>query len=219
MSAGRIANQMRMQALLAMGKLGSAKFGLVSSYNPQTYEVKVRLQPEDIETGWIPLTPLMAGSGFGVYAGPSQGDQGVVLFQEGDKEAGFCVGFLNSLQAAPPTVQSGEVHVLAKTHGAGVTLLQDGSLNLSTGASGEDGDTPATVTLKPDGTITSAGAWTHTGTFHATDDITSEADITDHTGADGSGGVSMKTHRDDYNSHHHTDPQGGTVGPASPQAT
>lgn len=190
MSAGRIANQMRMQALLAAGKLGAPKHGLVTSYDPTNYRVKVMIQPEAIETGWLPITLLMAGQGFGAYFGPSQNDQATLLFQEGDREVGFCIGFLSDDDDPPPPngVQSGEIHLLAKTHGAQVTLLQDGSLNLSTGATGGDGDTPATLTLKPDGTIASAGTWTHTGDFTATQTITGQTDVI----ADG---VSGKGHK------------------------
>lgn len=187
MSAGRIANQMRMQALLAMGKLGAPKYGLVSSYNPQTYEVKVTLQPEVIETGWIPIVSLLAGSAFGVYAAPSQGDQAVVCFQEGDKEAGFCVGFLNSINVVPPPVQSGEVHLIAKP-GQFVKLLQDGTIDAQA-------DANTTLTLTPGGNITSKGTWNHTGTFTATGEGTFNGGHT----------VSQHTHTQPADSHGDTE--------------
>lgn len=189
MSAGRHLNQMRMQALLAAGKLGAPKHGLVSSYDPAGYQVKVRLQPEDIETGWMPITTLLAGSGFGAYFGPSQNDQAVVLFQEDDREVGFCVGFLNSDADPAPAVQSGEIHLRAKAHGALVTLLQDGSINAETGSGGSR----TSLVLKPDGTIASAGSWTHTGTMHITQDVTVDTKVTATNDVIG-GGKHLATH-------------------------
>lgn len=189
MSAGRQTNQMRMQALLAMGALGKPKHGLVTSYDGSAgaNRVKVMLQPEGIETGWLPITTLMAGQGFGAYFGPSQGDQATVLFQEGDREVGFCIGFLGSDADPPPAVQSGEIHLIAKT-GQFVKLLADGTIDAQA-------DANTTLTLTPGGTITSKGTWNHTGTFTASGEGTFNGGHT----------VSQHTHTQTADSHGDTE--------------
>lgn len=184
-------------AISELAKMGGAvpmRLGLVSSYDGRAgkYAVKVRIMPEDVETGWLPIKLLLPGNGWGIYAGPSVGDQAAVIFQEGDGLTGVCIGFLPSDEDPPPAVASGEIHQIAK-----------------------DGN--AKVILKPDGSIASKGTWSHEGTFHATGNVTSAAEVIDH--SNGTSGVSMKTHRDAFNSHSHADPQGGTVGAANPQAT
>lgn len=120
------------------------KLGLVSSYDPVNYLVKVRLMPQDVETGWLPIEGIMAGAAFGVYAGPSVDDEAVVHFTEGDPLSGVCSGFLGNDVDKPPTVQSGEIFLIAK------------------------GETPASIKLDAAGNIASAGTWVHTGTFKAT---------------------------------------------------
>lgn len=172
-ATARIANQMRLQAALVAGKLGAPRHGLVTSYDPDLYAVKVKIQPENVETGWLSIGTLMAGQGWGIYFGPTQGDQATILFQEGDREVGFCIGYMANEVDVPPHVESGEMHFIHKG-GAFLKFLQDGKIH-------------------------SHGEWQHDGLLHTTGAITSESDITDHTAADGSGSVSMKKHRDAYN--------------------
>lgn len=162
-------NMGQMAQLAAEGRL-AVRIGLVSSYDGRAgaHLVKVRLQPEDIETGWLPIQLLLAGQSWGVYAGPAVGDQAVVLFAEGDVNAGICAGFLPSDVDTAPAVASGEVHVRAA------------------------GDT-ASIIAKPDGTIASKGAWTHAGTMHVTDEFTADKSVTASVDVVG-GGKHLKTH-------------------------
>lgn len=138
-------NQMRLQAALIAGTVGKPRLGLVSSYDPDAYAVKVKLQPEDVETGWLPITTLMAGNGWGVYFGPSIGDQASVAFQEGDRETGWCTGFLPSDEDRPPRVESGEMH-LVHSSGDYIKFTADG--------------------------IQSKGTWIHDGPLLTTGDMT-----------------------------------------------
>lgn len=165
---------------MAARGMSPLKLGLVSSYDGRVgkYAVKVRLQPEDIETGWLPIVLLLPGQGWGVYAAPSVGDQAAVLFQEGDGQAGVCVGFLPSDDDPPPAVESGEIHLIAK-----------------------DGD--ASVILRPDGSIASKGTWSHEGTFHATGNVTTDAELIDHSG------ITESELRDSFNAHKHPGVQTG----------
>jgi hypothetical protein len=150
MSAHGIANQMRLSAAVALGLASKPRTGLVSSYDPKAYAVKVRLQPDDTETGWLPIETMMAGQGWGVYFGPSQGDQATVSFLDGDKDAGWCMGFLPSDGDRPPTVQSGEMQFIHKA-GWFLKFLADG--------------------------IHSNGPWTHTGDFTASGTVTGTTDV------------------------------------------
>lgn len=141
------ANHQRLFSLLAAGSIGRPRIGIVSSYDPNSYAAKVRIQPDDVETGWLPITVLMAGQGWGAYFGPNNGDQCSVLFQENDSEVGFITGFFTSDSARPPVVNSGEMHFVHKA-GWSVKLLADG--------------------------IHSKGPWFHDGAFQATGDITDQ---------------------------------------------
>lgn len=179
MSLAAFASQVRQASQL--GRDAATRDGIVSSYDPNRFAVKVRLQPDDIETGWLPIRVAQAGNGWGVYAAPAIGDLATVEFLEGDDLVGRVSGFLPNDVDQPPAVPSGELWLVHKA-GAFIKLLTDGTLHIEAAAG-----------------IQSQGPWTHTGTLHTTGMVTSESDITDHTAADGAGGVSMKKHRDAYN--------------------
>lgn len=174
MTAGRHANQMRVQAAMLAGLVGRPKIGIVTSYDGSagSYLAKVSIQPEDYETGWLPIEVIQGGNGWGVYAAPHAGDQAVVHFLEGDKEVGWVTGFLPNDVDAAPAVPEGEIHLIHK-QGQFAKLLTDGSISAQAGS----GSSVATLQLKPDGTIASSGAWTHTGTLHVTDTVTLDKDL------------------------------------------
>lgn len=143
MSHDRLRSTFAMLAQMAARGFAPPKLGKVTSYDPKTYAVKVMLQPEEIETGWLPIKVLMGGSAFGAYFGPANGDQALVIFHEGDATSGLCLGFLPSEEDQPPEVKSGEFHLIVKADAAHVIM-------------------------KPDGTIASKGTWTHTGSMKVT---------------------------------------------------
>ena len=145
------------------------------------------VQPENIETGWLPIAVMMAGQGWGVYFGPSVNDQAILLFQEGDKEVGFCIGYLPSDIDPPPHVPPTEVHLVQKT-GAFVKLLADGTISLQS-------DANTFVRLAPGGAITSKGTWSHTGPITATGEGTFNGGHT----------VSQHTHTQPADSHGDTE--------------
>lgn len=126
--------------------LGQAqpRFGIVTSFDPNSYAVRVTLQPEDVLSGWLPVLSTWIGAGWGLAAPPSPGDQVLVLSQEGHAEHGVIVGGAYSEQALPPSiggaaVPSGEA-VLFHASGAYLRLGNDGSFVLNA-ASGK----PVTV--------------------------------------------------------------------------
>ena len=110
------------------------RHGLVSSYDPKTHRVKVLLQPEGFESGWLDIETEHGGydpdtkKSYGILAGPrvgsadKPGDQVIVRLQEGDFESGKMVARLFSDTDKPPEVQSGEVMLL---HVSGATVFLD----------------------------------------------------------------------------------------------
>lgn len=191
----RLMNSMRAQAELAQSGRARVRVGLVSSYDPANYCAKVRLMPEDVETGWLPVTSPWAGNGWGMFAPPTPGDMVEVQFQEDSIEAGFVVGRFYSDSDRPLPAPSGEFWL----------VHQSGSLlKFHNGG---------TVELVAAGTLTSsAPQWNHTGPVHITGDTTvtgnivATGDISDHTNK------SMAGMRAVYNGHSHPGDSGGTTG-------
>jgi hypothetical protein len=73
-------NHMFLAANRHQMNIGYAHLGIITSVNPVDYTVKVLLQPEEIETGFIPFcTPF-----YGWVAPPSGGEQCLVLFERGN---------------------------------------------------------------------------------------------------------------------------------------
>jgi phage gp45-like len=130
---------------------------------------------------------------YGFAYRPPDGSEAITVFIGGQRSAGVVIA-TGHRASRPKNLLPGEAMLYNGLTGDFVRMCQDGK-------------------------IRSQGDWEHTGKFHASDAITSEADITDHTAADDTSGVSMKKHRDAYNGHNHADPQGGVVGAANPQAT
>jgi hypothetical protein len=81
-------NQMRRAAQEAIGTGGASRQGIIDAYDPNAYAVKVRLQPDDTLTDWLPLKSPWVGNGWGLFCGPSVGDAIEVDFQEGDGGVG-----------------------------------------------------------------------------------------------------------------------------------
>lgn len=143
-------NEIRREAGRVLGTLSLLRMGLVSSYDPQRYAARVRLQPDDVETGWLPIAVPVVGNGFGLFAPPAVGDQVVVGFQEGSVEAGVVLGALYS-DDDRPVVQgiggcpSGEVRLVNRT-GARVRILGDGTVEIRVKAGTQ-------ARLNPDGSV------------------------------------------------------------------
>lgn len=128
----RLLNTMRAQALMAQSGKASVRLGLVSSYDPANYCVKVRLQPEDFETGWLPLAAPWVGNGWGMFCPPTPGDMVEIQFQEGSAEAGIACLRLYNDSDRPLSVPSGEFW-LVHASGAYLKLTNDGKVSLSAG--------------------------------------------------------------------------------------
>jgi uncharacterized protein involved in type VI secretion and phage assembly len=118
-NAGALANSMRKQAMLAGAGRTDEKDGIITSYDPNAYAVKVMLQPEGFETGWIPFPSVFVGNGYGAYFGPEIGQAVSVTFAEGDKDNGrISKLFYNNVEVpvgGANAVQSGEILLADKS--------------------------------------------------------------------------------------------------------
>jgi len=111
------------------GRTGVARFGLVSSFDPQAYAARILLQPENVLTGWLPVISAWVGAGWGLAAPLMPGAQVLVIAQEGDAEQGVVMGAIWSTVDAPMAVPAGELWLRHQT-GSFMKLLNDGTISL-----------------------------------------------------------------------------------------
>lgn len=115
--------------------------GTISSYDDGSHMVKVQIQPEGFETGWIQLNALGVGNGWGVLSGPQVGDEVTVSFDNGDPNLGRITGRHFSDSAPPPAVPSGETWIVHKS-GSLLKFHNDGTVTLhSVAALGVESET------------------------------------------------------------------------------
>ena len=145
----------------------------ISSYDPGTYAVKVLIQPENVESNWMPLGSIAVGGGWGIAIGPQIGDQVLVVFQEGDFSSGVVVARVYSVAANAPSVASGEM-VIQHSSGSLLKFNADGSVTL--GAAGNLNVTaPQTNITSP---VNITGATSITGPLSVTGPVTGTSTIT-----------------------------------------
>lgn len=104
---------------------------VISAYDPNRHAVKATLQPQNVESGWMPIATAHVGNGFGLAIGPQIGDQIIVGFHEGDIDSPFMMGRLHSDQERPPVAQAGEI-VLQSASGFLLKVAADGTVSLTT---------------------------------------------------------------------------------------
>jgi len=168
---GALQNAIRLQALRAMSGDAAARMGLITSYDPANFAVRVQLQPEGFTTGWLPLCTPWVGNGWGMFCAPSINDMVTVHFLGGDLDSGFAESRIFNDVDRPLSVPSGEFW-LVHASGAFFKLTNDGKATFSD-AHG------ASVALNGDGTITSAASsWNHTGPINVTGNVAVTGGIT-----------------------------------------
>lgn len=111
------------------GRSGVARFGLVSSFDPNAYAARVMLQPENVLTGWLPVISCWVGAGWGMATPLTIGAQVLVIAQEGDAEHGVVMGAIWSTVDKPMPAPVGELW-LCHQSGSNVKLLNDGNISL-----------------------------------------------------------------------------------------
>lgn len=183
---GPLQNAMRLQAQRAMADYICSRIGIVTSYDPDNFSVRVNIQPEQIISGWLPVASPWIGDGWGMFAAPNVGDMLVVEFIDGRIDAGMVIARFYNDEDRPLAVQSGEFWLVHKLGGF-FKLLNTGAVAFSDGSG-------ATLTLNGDGTISSqATQWTHRGPVTFLDDVQVDGTVTANSDVIG-GGKSLKTH-------------------------
>ncbi len=157
-----LAEAMKRQGAAPFNAFSFPRHAKVSSYNPKTYAVKVMLQPENVESNWMPLGTEAVGSSWGIAVGPQIGDMVVVVFPEGDFNSGVVMARLYSTQQLPPVVNSGEM-VIQHSSGSFLKFNADGSITLN-GAGNLNITAPAVNITGP---VNVTGPITATGTIQA----------------------------------------------------
>lgn len=177
---GQLLNTMRQQADMAGGARAMVRHGIVSGYDPGSYCAKVRVMPEDRETGWLPIVSPWIGNGWGLFAPPTPGDAVEVQFQEDDAEAGYvCQRFFNDSDR-PLSVQPGEFWLVHKT-GAFFKLTNDGKVQINGQA--EIDATAPTINITATGNITAQAGGNATVQASGTATIQASAIILKNAGA------------------------------------
>jgi phage baseplate assembly protein gpV len=113
----------RMMAALGMraaamdGMTAQPRWGTVSSVNPAAMQVRVMIQPEGVESGWLPMVALATGS-VTVWAPPTLGQQVFMVPDCGSVDDYVVVGLGFSGTARPPKT--------ATAVGGGASVVQPG---------------------------------------------------------------------------------------------
>ena len=110
--------------------LGQPRFATITSFNPQDYTARVKLQPEGTITGWLPVLAPWTGSEWGMVCPLAAGDQVLVVAQEGEAEHGVIVGRAYSTASPPPPSVAGEF-LIVHASGACLKLRGDGTVFIS----------------------------------------------------------------------------------------
>jgi phage baseplate assembly protein gpV len=135
MSIDRLINTMKGFAAAQSGAVGQPRRGTVIGYNPATNTAKVMLEPEGVETGWLPIESAGATANGGLQFGPTIGAQCKVTPADGDTDSGTVSGFMHSDADAAPGAPSGECWIVQPGTGSFIKLMANGHI-LAQDASG-----------------------------------------------------------------------------------
>lgn len=122
-------NSMKLRAGQLDMRTAQPRLGVVSSVRPDIPLAKVVLQPGNLVTGWLPVLTHWIGSGWGVAAPPTPGDQVLVIPQEGYYEHGIIVGYCRSEATRSPQAPVGEYWIVHQS-GSSIKLANDGHVHV-----------------------------------------------------------------------------------------
>lgn len=127
-------NMIRQEVERDLRNFAEPRCGLVSATDGPPMCAKVLVQPENVESGWLPISVDWMGNGWGIVAPLSVNDQVLVVFQEASRDSGIIVKRLWDQRNAPPSqagnAQSGEYWLVHKS-GSIFKLTNDGKVTLS----------------------------------------------------------------------------------------
>lgn len=126
----QLLNHMMLAINRSQMNIGYAQLGIISSVDAPSYAVKVLLQPEQIETGFIPFPTLF----YGFVAPPKGGEQCLVLFERGNNNVPIPASLIYWDQSRAPGINSdgdtqpGEILLIHKDTGSYIKWTNDGKL-------------------------------------------------------------------------------------------
>lgn len=126
----RFLNSLRAQAASLDLAGGRPRFGTVVSIDPARHAARVSLQPEGVVTGWLPVLSPWVGAGWGLCVPPMQGQQVLVLPQDGEGEHGVVIGGAWSDASTTPGAPVGEVWLVHQS-GSFIKLVANGTVQIN----------------------------------------------------------------------------------------
>ncbi len=190
MSINHLLNKMREQAQQVIGQKTFTKVGTITSYNQNLYAAKVMLQPEQIETTWLPILSCWVGNQWGLFTPPSANDVVIVHFFDGFFESG-AISLCNFNNVNKPlAVNSGEFWLVHQS-GSYLKFTNDGNIAVNANE-----NLNITINNSNNGAVNITGPVNITGALGVSGAITSGANITDYKD-------SMEDMRTLYNEHVH----------------
>jgi phage baseplate assembly protein gpV len=121
----------KLEAARQSGALGQPRHAVVTSVDVTTHAVKVRIQPEGLETGWIP-DGAVASQGLRIVCPAEIGTQVLIVPVEGDAEHPIVVARIFDTMTCPPVspatgrpVAAGEIGIFFD-NGTFCHLAKDG---------------------------------------------------------------------------------------------
>lgn len=128
-------NYMRQQMERNGRNYAEPRCATVTQFDASKMAAIVNVQPEDVATGWLPVSVDWMGNGWGFVAPLSVGDQVLVIFQEGDRDSGIIVKRLWDATNLPPSTgaAAGELWLVHKS-GAIYKMTNDGNITLISSA-------------------------------------------------------------------------------------
>ncbi|OUJ03874.1 baseplate assembly protein [Acetobacter orientalis] len=209
--------------------VGQPGFAIVSAVDPVNHAVKVRTQPSDIESGWLPYAALQVGA-LRISCPPDVGAHVVIQHIDGDAEHGLAACPIYDAVVMPPlspatgkVAQPGELLIVAgngeppQSAGAGLGAATKNAPWWHMTKTGiYSGAGQATETLTNDGkawvvggvsmALTTAGLTVTGGSITTDKDVTAQGTVTGDTDTVAAG-ISGKGH-----AHSGVQPGCGTTG-------
>lgn len=109
---------------LRVNQVPHPRWATILAYDPQNHLARVTLQPEGVETGWLPILSPWVGNQFGLLAPLVQGQQCVVLPHDASPGDFAIIGLAHSEVSPPPQPGGGHLSPgeLALVHQSGSYL-------------------------------------------------------------------------------------------------
>lgn len=192
-----LASAVRGQAAIERSNTAHSRYALVRSVDPNSYSVKVELQPDGVLTGWIPVKSQWVGSGWGIASLPTVNQLVVVDPIDGFNDAWVVSGYIYNDSERPPSSAVGEIR-LVHQNGSYLRLTNDGKVGIN-GQAEVDVSGP-TVNIQATGNVAVNAGGTASVTAPSIQ-----------LGAAGQSLLSFVTSAfmSLFNGHTHNDPQGG----------